>query len=158
MEHPTDPPSDPHPSDRGLSDRPSDAGPSDPGPYTPPPAAPARTGLEQNLAGALSYLLGALTGILFLIIDKGRPFVRFHALQSILLTVAAVALSIVLMVLSVALGTLPLVGWLISVLLYLVIWLGGFVLWLYLMFRAYKGDEWELPVIGPQARRLAGQL
>lgn len=183
MENPSD-----QPSDRPIgSDRPSEPGrPEEPGP-TPepgPPPEPHRppeperppeavrppeptqapppsgggTGLQPNVAGALSYFLGALTGILFLVIDKDRPFVRFHAMQSILLTVAFVGLSIVLFILGVALGTLPLIGWLISVLLSLAVWIGGFVLWLYLMYRAYQGDEWQVPVLGPHARRLASQV
>lgn len=143
MEKPTDP--------SLATDR-----PSEPGPETSPVAA-GGSGLAPNVAGALSYFLGALTGILFLMVDKERPFVRFHAMQSILLTVAAVALSVVLLVLDVALAALPLIGWLVSLLLSLAIWIGGFVLWLYLMYRAYRGDEWELPVIGTQARRVSTQ-
>ncbi len=160
MEKPSDQPSH-EPSDQ-PSDRPTDRPfaserPSEPAPARPP-VATGGSGLAPNVAGALAYFLGALTGILFLVIDKERPFVRFHAMQSILLTVAAVALSIVLFILSVALGALPLIGWLISVLLSLVIWIGGFVLWIYLMYRAYQGDEWQLPIVGPQARRLSTQV
>src|SRR5579875_2112558 len=51
------------------------------GPAVTPMAAPA-SGLAENVAGLLCYLLGWLTGIIFLLIDK-RPFVRFHAAQSI---------------------------------------------------------------------------
>lgn len=124
------------------------------------PAEPVArgSGLEPNVAGALAYFLGALTGILFLVIDKDRPFVRFHAMQSIVLTVAFVALSVVLFIVSVALGALPIIGWIVSFLLSIAIWIGGFVLWVYLMYRAYQGDEWELPVVGPQARKFSAQV
>lgn len=148
MERPSDQP----PDQPSATDRPAEPGPAG------PPAATGGSGLAPNVAGALAYFLGALTGILFLVIDKERAFVRFHAMQSILLTVAGVALSIVLFILTVALGALPVIGWLISVLLSLVIWIGGFVLWIYLMYRAYRGDEWQLPVVGPQARRLSAQV
>src|SRR5215470_5422457 len=51
---------------------------------TPAPAvsAPSTEGLAENVAGLLCYVLGWLTGIIFLLIDK-RPFVKFHAAQSI---------------------------------------------------------------------------
>jgi len=123
----------------------------------PPPPPAAGTGLEANVAGALSYLLGALTGILFLVIDGQRPFVRFHAMQAIALTVAVVVLWVVLGVASAILAVIPIIGWLIGILLSLVLSLGSLVLWLYLMYRAWQGDEWEIPVVGAWARKLADQ-
>ena len=42
----------------------------------------SQTGLSENVAGLLCYILGWITGLIFLLIDK-RPFVRFHAAQSI---------------------------------------------------------------------------
>src|ERR1019366_2647307 len=53
-------------------------------PATPwqPPAATAGAGMSENTAATLSYVLGWLTGIIFFLIDK-RPYVRFHAAQSI---------------------------------------------------------------------------
>lgn len=121
-------------------------------------AVAAGTGIAPNMAGALTYFLGALTGILFIIIDRDRPFVRFHAMQSIVLSVAWVGLWIVLSVLSMILGAVPVLGWLIGLLLSIALGIGGFVLWLYLMYRAYSGDEWEMPMIGEYARRFAAQV
>jgi uncharacterized membrane protein len=131
--------------------------PAPPPPAAPPPAAPAGTGLEPNVAGALSYILGALTGILFLVIDGQRPFVRFHAMQSIVLTVAMVVLWIVLGVAGMVLAVVPILGWLIGILLSLGLSLGGLILWLYLMYRAWSGDEWEVPFVGGWARQIGGQ-
>jgi uncharacterized membrane protein len=110
--------------------------------------------LGKNVAGALSYLLGALTGVLFLVIDR-RPFVRFHAMQSIVVTIAVIALSIALGILSLILGAVPIVGWLVGLLLSLGFSVAGFVLWIYLMYRAWQGDEWEVPVVGTYARHMA---
>lgn len=147
-----------NPSDRPPDDSFTTGRPDEPDPATSSGTREGTSGLAPNVAGALAYFLGALTGIAFLVIDRDRPFVRFHAMQSILVTLAAVAVSVALMIVSVILGALPLVGWLIGVLLSLGISIGGFVLWLYLMYRAFQGDEWELPVIGSQARRLARQV
>ncbi len=132
-----------------------DDAPRDPQP-SPPPAA--GTGLEPNVAGALSYILGALTGILFLVIDGQRPFVRFHAMQSIVLTVAMVVLWIVLGVASMVLAVIPIIGWLIGILASLALSLGALILWIYLMYRAWSGDEWEVPVVGQYARQFGGQI
>lgn len=120
----------------------------------PGPAAKTGTGIAPNMAGALSYFLGALSGVLFLILDKDRPFVRFHAMQSIVLTVAWIGVWVVLSVLS----AVPFVGWLVGLLLSIVVGIGGFVLWVYLMYRAYSGDEWEVPVVGEYARKFAAQV
>lgn len=118
---------------------------------------PSGTGLDANVAGALSYILGVLTGILFLVIDGHRPFVRFHAMQAITVTVGMIVLSIVLMIVSAVLAVVPILGWLLGLLLSLGLSAGGLILWLYLMYRAWQGDEWEVPVVGKWARQLADQ-
>jgi uncharacterized membrane protein len=116
----------------------------------PPPAPATGTGLAPNLAGALAYLLGPITGILFLVLEKTNSFVRFHAMQSTVLWVGWVIVSIALSVLS---GVVPVIGWIFGLILSIVMSIGGFILWLVLMFKAYQGEEWELPVVGPFARK-----
>jgi uncharacterized membrane protein len=116
----------------------------------PPPAPATGTGLAPNLAGALAYLLGPITGILFLVLEKTNSFVRFHAMQSTVLWVGWVIASIALSVLS---GVVPVIGWIFGLILSIVMSIGGFILWLVLMFKAYQGEEWELPVVGPFARK-----
>jgi uncharacterized membrane protein len=111
------------------------------------------TGLAPNVAGALSYLLGPVTGVLFLVLEKESRFVRFHAAQSIGVSIVLVVVNFALVVLSAILGFLPIIGWLISIALSLVLGMATLVLWLYLMYRAYQGDEWEVPGIGAQVRR-----
>lgn len=125
---------------------------------SPAPSSPGGgSGLPENVAGALSYLLGPITGVAFFVIDRERPFVRFHAVQSIAVTIGWVALVVVLMVLSAILGMIPILGWLVGVLLNLGLALAGFGLWLWLMFQAYQGREWTLPVLGEHARRISAQ-
>lgn len=131
--------------------------PVEPTPRHPDPTSTG-SGITPHMAGALSYFLGALTGILFLVVDRDRPFVRFHAMQSIVLSVVWFGAWVVLSVLGVVLGAVPVLGWLLSMLLSLALGVLGFVLWLYLMFRAYSGDEWELPVVGEYARRFAAEV
>jgi len=116
----------------------------------PPPVPATGTGLTPNLAGALAYLLGPITGIIFLILEKDNKFVRFHAMQSTVLWVGWVISCIALSVLS---GVVPVIGWILGLILSIVMSIGGFILWLVLMWRAYQGQEWELPIVGPFARK-----
>lgn len=97
----------------------------------------AGTGLPKNTAAALSYVLGWLSGIVFLLIEKD-PFVRFHAMQSTLTFGLLTVLSFV-----------PIIGWALSPLLMIV----GFVLWLVLIFKAYQGEEFKLPMVGNFAQK-----
>jgi uncharacterized membrane protein len=106
-------------------------------------------GMEANLAGALAYLLGLITGIIFFAIEKENKFVRFHAMQSILFCVAWIILGVALSVLMM----IPVLGWIISILGYLIIGLGGFILWLFIMYKAYQGEQYLLPVVGEIALR-----
>ncbi len=122
-------------------------------PPVPPPVPATGTGLTPNLAGALAYLLAPFTGILFYVLEKQNQFVRFHAMQSIILGVAWIVLWIALQILSTVLMAIPIIGWLVGLVLWLGIGLGGFVLWILLMWKAYQGLEWELPVVGPMARK-----
>jgi uncharacterized membrane protein len=102
-------------------------------------------GINENIEGLLCYLLGWITGIAFLILEKNNRFVRFHAIQSL-----ATFLSITIA--SMVLGAIPYFGWLISVLL----WLIGMFLWIILMVKALKGDWFKLPIAGDFAERFIG--
>ncbi len=104
----------------------------------------AGTGLNKNTSGALSYVLGPITGVIFLVIEKD-PYVRFHAMQSIVYSVAAFVLNMVLGITIILALALPL------------LWIVEFVLWLLLIYKAWQGQEWELPVIGKFARQLASK-
>lgn len=101
----------------------------------------AETGLKKTTSGALAYVLGPVTGIIFLIIEKD-PFVRFHAMQS---TVVFVALFVLQWVLGITIILFPL-----SALIGIV----SFVLWLILIYKAWQGQEWEVPVLGKFAKNL----
>lgn len=118
------------------------------------PATPT-TGLAPHVAGALAYILGPVTGVLFLVLEKENRFVRFHAAQSIAVGILLIALSIGLSLLGTMLAFVPVLGWIAALLLTLVVGFGTFMLWLLLMWRASKGKEWEVPIAGGLARRIA---
>lgn len=107
-------------------------------------------GLDENVAGALCYVLGFLTGIVFFVMEKDSKFVKFHAVQSI-------ATFLPLMIL----------GWIISSLFwsFTMMWLVGIlstmlfiielVLWIILIMKAYQGEMYKLPIVGDIAEKQA---
>ena len=124
-------------------------------PAPPPPgyaAAPA-AGLAENVAALLSYVLGWLTGIIFLVIDK-RPFVRFHAAQSIVVFGALTILRILLSFFFLGGYSFGLF-WLWSMVSVLVTLL-FFVAWIVLMVMAYQGKKFEVPIAAGIAKSIAG--
>ena len=137
--------------------------PSGPAIPPPPPMYSAQpvpgAGLTPNVAGALTYLLGAITGILFLVIDpfKTDRFVRFHAFQSIFFNLAWIAFWIVWSIIGFTLSAVSHgLFFIIQLPINLVISVGGLCLWCYLMYTAYQGKTFQLPVIGAMAATQAG--
>ena len=102
-------------------------------------------GLEQNLAGLLCYVLGWVTGLVFLALEKENKFVRFHATQSI---ATFGALTVVIIILN----FIPFIGWILGWLVNLL----GLVLWIILMIKAYQGQTYKLPWAGNFAEKQAG--
>lgn len=117
-----------------------------------------QTGMSENVAGLLCYLLGWVTGIIFFLIDK-RPFVRFHAAQSI---VVFGALYVIRILVGFVFGASVMMmggwgafgfGWAIYSLISLV----AFILWILLMVKAYQGEKFEVPVAAGIAKSFAGK-
>lgn len=100
------------------------------------------TGLDANLAAALTYLVGFITGVVFLLVERDNKFVRFHAMQSTLVFAGIVLIDIVLQMM------VPILGFLVVV---FVVLPGSVFLWLLLMFKAYQGEDFKLPLVGQMA-------
>jgi uncharacterized membrane protein len=113
-------------------------------------AAASGSGLTSNLAAALAYVLGIITGILFLALEpyKNDRFVRFHAMQSVLYFSAVVVFNIAWMIVVGVLSDFS--GWLALATfpIRMLISLGFFVLWLYAIYQAYSQREFRIPFIG----------
>jgi uncharacterized membrane protein len=103
------------------------------------------TGLEENVAGFFCYLLGFITGIIFLVVEKKSSFVKFHAMQS---TITFLSLFII----SFILGFIPVLG-----LLVYPIWILSLILWLLLMIKALQGERYSLPIVGKMAEEKTKQ-
>ncbi|WP_458187659.1 DUF4870 domain-containing protein [Haladaptatus sp. NG-WS-4] len=116
------------------------------------------TGLDENIAGALSYQFAPLTGIIFFLVESKNEFVRFHAAQSIVFGVGLFALYVAMSIFQFALLLIPRIGGLFSLLftlIYFVVGFLAFVTWLFLLYKAYLGETYELPVFGKLAARIA---
>ena len=102
-------------------------------------------GLSDNAAGALAYVT-LIPAIIFLVLAEynRRPFIRFHAFQSIFLGIACIVLTMVL-------TFIPVIGWILEPLVFVVF----FIFWLLALIKAFGGKEWEIPVIGAFARKQA---
>jgi uncharacterized membrane protein len=99
-------------------------------------------GMEQNIAGLLCYLVGWVTGLIFFLLEKENKFVRFHAMQSIIVFGGLTVIGIIL-------GMVPILGWIVSSLLSLL----GIVLWIILMIKAYQNTWYKLPWVGDLAEK-----
>lgn len=99
--------------------------------------------MEPNIEAAIAYLLAPLTSVVVLLFEKNDKFVRFHAMQATIFGIAVIiaqALATALIPVLIGVLLLPLVG------------VASFALWLFLMWKAYNKEEFELPYIGKMAR------
>ncbi|MEF8802018.1 MAG: hypothetical protein V5A56_13465 [Halolamina sp.] len=107
------------------------------------------TGLDQNIAATLAYVLGPLSGIVMFLVESENDHIRFHGAQSIVvfggLFVASIALSFIQIIAGFSDILQLLLGAILS-LLGLVLWLGGVILWVYLIVRTYQGKDPQIPV------------
>lgn len=119
------------------------------GTYVPPasPASIQAPGISENVASALCYLLGLITGIIFLVLApyNQNKTVRFHAFQAIFLHLSVIIIWFVFAVFSHGFGLL----------FFPLYWLLAFILWLYMMYSAYNNRKVKLPVIGDLAEKQA---
>ena len=100
------------------------------------------TGLDENVAGFFCYLLGFITGIVFLVVEKESRFVKFHAKQSTITFLG-------LLVLMIVIGWIPVLG--------VLVFIFSLILWLVLMVKALRGEKYLLPIIGKLAEEKTGQ-
>ena len=103
------------------------------------------TGLQQNVAGVLCYVLGWISGIVMLILEPNNKFVRFHAFQSI---IAFGALTVISMIFS----WIPYIGTAVGIIVGII----GFIIWVSMMVLASQDKMYKLPYAGDYAEKWAG--
>ncbi|HEU4507385.1 MAG TPA: hypothetical protein VFR78_04035 [Pyrinomonadaceae bacterium] len=133
----------------------------------PPPVQTAKssTGLDENVAALLSYIMTWITGLVFFFIEKSSRLVRFHAMQAILLGVTAIVLGFVLwfgwiifaVVGAMIADVLPALVSLVFGLLFFVFWVGIMIAWIMCLIKAYQGQYFKLPIIGNFAEKFSAR-
>lgn len=109
-------------------------------------------GLDENIEALLSYVLGWITGIIFLVMEKDSEFVRFHAMQSTITFLGFTVLSIIVSAISFTLFFVPLIGILFALIDW-IIRIAAIITWIVCMLKAYQGERFKLPVVGDMAER-----
>jgi uncharacterized membrane protein len=136
--------------------------PTQPAPPSPSPApsgTPTTTGLPSNVAAALACI-PLVGGLIFYILEKHDQFVRFYAMQSIIFGGAWLLFCIVSMFAHGIFSILPVIGGVFAGLwafLAFVVQLGLLVIMIIAMVKAFSGARWDIPFVGPIARKQMGE-
>lgn len=102
---------------------------------------------NEKLMGALAYLAGPVTGIIFLLMEKNNSFIRFHAMQSIVVLGG-------LWILSIVLGFIPV----INILSFMVMPIVMLITWIVLMYKAFSGEKFKFPYFGDIAEKQLAKM
>jgi uncharacterized membrane protein len=129
----------------------------------PPPPSPepeARgtsnsTGLPSNVAAAIACI-PLIGGIIFYILEKHDSFVRFYAMQSIIFGCAWFLFNIVSAVVHAVFGAIPGIGGILVffwAIIAALVHLAFLVIMIIAIVKAFTGVRWDIPYIGPIARK-----
>jgi len=133
--------------------------PANPGP-APAANTSSTTGLPSNVAAALACI-PLIGGLVFYILEKHDPFVRFYAMQSIIFGGVWFLFNLASWILHMIFAVIPFAGWALSGLWLFVsalVHLGFFVIMIITMIKAFSGVRWDIPYIGPMARKQVGEV
>jgi uncharacterized membrane protein len=140
--------------------------PVNPTPVPPANPAPApgantttTTGLPSNVAAALACI-PLIGGLVFYILEKHDQFVRFYAMQSIIFGGVWFLFNLASWILHVIFAVIPVIGWALAGLWIFVsalVHLGLFVIMIIAIVKAFSGVRWDIPYIGPIARKQVGE-
>ncbi|MFL5656420.1 MAG: DUF4870 domain-containing protein [Ktedonobacteraceae bacterium] len=133
--------------------------------YQPPSSAardatandPTSTGLSARTEALLSYLLWWFGGLIFFVIERKNRFVRFHAAQSFIFFGSV---SLVLALLH-FISIIPILGFLLGLPLAFastVITVLAIIVWLFMIFQAYRGVYFRLPFVSGYADSLVDRF
>jgi uncharacterized membrane protein len=137
--------------------------PSTPPPSPPPPGPTTQstsTGLPSNVAAALASV-PLIGGIIFYVLEKQDSFVRFYAMQSIIFGGAWVLFAFVYAIAHAILTPIPAIGLIFAVILWIawaLISIAFLVVFIIALIKAFTGVRWEIPYIGPMARKQVGEI
>ncbi len=127
----------------------------------PPPAfdGPKSTGLPSNIAAALACI-PLIGGIVFYVLEKHDSFVRFYAMQSIIFGAAWVLFNIISAIVHGIFAAIPAIGGILVffwAIIAAVVHIAFVVLWIIATVKAFTGVRWDIPYVGPIARKQVGE-
>ena len=131
-----------------------------PDPISSPEAKSPSTGLPSNVAAALACI-PLIGGIIFYILEKHDPFVRFYAMQSIIFGAIWVLFDIAYSIAHAIFVPIPVAGAIFAVLLWLIwafVHLAFFIVMIIAMVKAFTSVRWDIPYVGPIARKQMGEM
>ena len=111
--------------------------------------------LPQNVAAAIACI-PLVGGVIFYMLEKRNSFVRFYAMQSIIFGLAWLLFNIVSKVVSTVFGAIPAIGGILVFfwsIIAALIQIAFIVLWIIATVKAFTGARWEIPYVGPMARK-----
>jgi len=133
----------------------------------PPPVQTPKssTGLDENIAALLAYIFHWVSGLIFFLIEKESRLVRFHAMQSILLSVVVAVVVIALLIISFIVGLIStqlpgFLGTIVSLVIWLVwmvLWFGVLIAWIICLVKAFQSQYFKLPIIGNFAEKFSAK-
>jgi uncharacterized membrane protein len=136
-------------------------------PLPPPPDPPPEpigsstsTGLPSNVAAALACI-PLVGGIIFYVLEKRDPFVRFYAMQSIVFGGAWILFNIASAIIRAVFLAIPGIGGILFFFWSIVaalVHIAFLVIWIIAMVKAFTNVRWEIPYIGPIARKQLGEV
>jgi uncharacterized membrane protein len=129
--------------------------PPPPGPGPETSATSQSTGLPSNVAAAIACV-PLIGGIIFYILEKRDSFVRFYAMQSIIFGCAWILFSIISNILFAIFGSIPAIGGILAFfwgIIQALIHIAFLVIWIIAMVKAFTGVRWDIPYVGPIARK-----
>jgi uncharacterized membrane protein len=130
-----------------------------PPPISPGPSGSTQLGVAPNVGGLLCYApccIGLVFSIVAVIVEKQNRFLRFHAFQGLLFHAALIVVSVAVSILLTIIGFVSAGLALIGNMLWLLVFLGMLAAEILLMVKAYNNEEYELPTLGPMARKYMG--
>ena len=137
--------------------------PTQPPPPGPEPGTTAKstsTGLPSNIAAAIACI-PLIGGIIFYILEKHDSFVRFYAMQSIIFGIAWLVFAIAYSIVHAIFTNIPGIGFIFEIILgvtWALVWVAFLVVFIIMIVKAFTGVRWEIPYIGPMARKQMGEI
>ena len=110
-------------------------------------------GLEENIEAVLCYLFIWISGLFFFFIEDKNKFIRFHALQSILVFLPLTILAWIFGGFFGVFSYGP--GWYFFAWISWFFWILVIIMWLVLMVKAYQMIKFKLPIVGDIAEKNA---